>query len=91
MKNIRKVLALVLVVASLMGVAVVANADFTDAAKVSASNKQAVDVLSALDIIGGYTDGSYQPGKVVTRAEMAKMIATILNSGKDINTLYKAS
>jgi len=91
MKNLRKVLALVLVVASLMSMAIVANADFTDVDKISQSNKEAVDVLSALDIIGGYTDGSYQPKKVVTRAEMAKMIATILNSGKDINDLYKAS
>ena len=40
-------------------------------------------MLSALGVINGYTDGSFKPNDTVTRAEMAKMIFTIMNGGKD--------
>ena len=38
----------------------------------------AVNVLSALEVVSGYEDGSYKPEQVVTRAEMAKLIVTAL-------------
>lgn len=85
MKNLRKVLALVLVVATLMGFAAVASAKFEDAAKVK--NEEAVELLAALNIINGYevAEGKfeYRPEALVTRAEMAKMIYVILNGGTD--------
>ena len=54
--------------------------DFTDAADIQ--HDVAVDTLAALAILEGYPDGSFQPAKVVTRAEMAKIIATLLNGGE---------
>ena len=38
----------------------------------------AVNVLDALGVIDGYENGTYKPEKVVTRAEMAKLIITAL-------------
>ena len=38
----------------------------------------AVNVLDALGVIDGYEEGTYKPEKVVTRAEMAKLIITAL-------------
>ena len=38
----------------------------------------AVNVLSALGVVDGFTDGTYKPEQVVTRAQMAKLIITAL-------------
>jgi hypothetical protein len=38
----------------------------------------AVNVLTALGVVDGYTDGTYRPEQVVTRAEMAKLVVTAL-------------
>ena len=38
----------------------------------------AITFLSGLGIVNGYDDGSYQPEKVVTRAEMAKLLVVAL-------------
>ena len=38
----------------------------------------AVNVLDALGVVDGYENGTYKPEKVVTRAEMAKLIITAL-------------
>ena len=64
-----------------------AGAAFTDAADISQT--EAVDMLTALGVIDGYEDGSFQPDKTVTRAEMAKMIYTIRNGGSDVVTQYE--
>ena len=58
-----------------------AGAAFTDQADIKATD--AVNMLSSLGVITGYTDGSYQPNKVVTRAEMAKMIFVVRNNKID--------
>ena len=58
-----------------------AGAAFTDSADIKATD--AVNMLSSLGVITGYTDGSYQPNKVVTRAEMAKMIFVVRNNKID--------
>ena len=56
-----------------------AGAAFTDQADISQT--EAVDMLTALGVIDGYEDGSFQPDATVTRAEAAKMIYTIRNGG----------
>lgn len=92
MKNFRKVLALVLVVATLFSfVAMTASAkEYTDTDKVSYT--EAVDVLTAIGILNGYTDGTYRPTNTIARAEMAKMIAVLANAGKDnIGDLYASA
>jgi len=85
MKNLRKVLALVLVVAMMASLVISASAlsakDYTDYSEVV--NKDAVAMLTELGIINGYPAGDFQPAGVVTRAEMAKMIYVVLNSGND--------
>ena len=88
MKNFRKVLALVLVVATLFSfVAMTASAkEYTDADKVSYT--EAVDVLSAIGILNGYPDGTFRPTNTIARHEMAKMVAVLANAGDDIADLY---
>ena len=66
-----------------------AGAAFTDAADISDVNADAVELLSALNIIQGDPDGSFAPEREVTRAEMAKMIYTIRNGGNDDASAYE--
>ena len=88
MKNFRKVLALVLVVATLFSfVAMTASAkEYTDTDKVSYT--EAVDVLTAIGILNGYPDGTFRPTNTIARHEMAKMVAVLANAGDDIADLY---
>jgi hypothetical protein len=91
MKNLKKVLALVLVIAMVMGFAVSASAtEFSDADTVAEQNATAVEVLNALNIINGFPDGTYRPTENVTRAQVAKMIAVAFNGGDEsLNELYQ--
>ena len=86
MKNLKKVLALVLVVATLMGFATVSSAKFSDDSSIQ--YKEAVEVMSMINVINGYTDGTFRPTANVTRAQMAKMIAYIVAGGEDVGNLY---
>ena len=90
MKNLKRILALVLCLSMLMGLSVSASAtSFTDDESISEDNATAVEVLSALGIINGYEDGSFRPSDTVTRAEVCKMIAVAFNGGDEsINDLY---
>ena len=94
MKNFRKVLALVLVVAMMFSFAAMASAkelkDYTDAESVSYDT--AVEVLSALEILNGYEDDTFRPTNSISREEMAKMIAVMANAGDtDVDSLYAAA
>ena len=71
----KKLLALVLALVMSMSLAVTSNAAFKDADKVD--HKEAVDMMTALGVINGMPDGSFNPDGNVTRAEMAKMISII--------------
>ena len=64
-----------------------AGAAFSDQADIQST--EAVDALTGLGVIEGYTDGSFRPDVTVTRAEMAKMIFTILNGGNDDASAYE--
>ena len=89
MKNFKKVLALVLAVATLLSFATIASAktaDFKDAKDVK--NTEAVDILSAIGVLNGYKDGEYKPNRVITRAEAAKIIAMFDNGDTNIKELY---
>ncbi len=90
MKNFQKLLALVLVVAMLASFALTASAtDFTDDKEIT--HAEAVEVMVLLGIINGLPDGSFNPEGTVTRAEMAKMITTLMNKGKDVATTYESA
>ena len=84
MKNLKKILALVLAFACAF--TMFAGAAFTDSADIKST--EAVNMLSALGVINGYTDGSFKPNDTVTRAEMAKMIY-VLRTGSDKATAYE--
>ena len=86
MKNLKKVLALVLAFACAF--TMFASAAFTDQADISQT--EAVDMLTALGVIQGYTDGSFRPDDTVTRAEAAKMIFTIRNGGNDNASAFES-
>ena len=79
MKNLKKVLALVLAFACAF--TMFAGAAFTDSADIKTT--EAVDMLVALGVIDGYADGSFKPEGTVTRAEMAKMIYVIRTGRSD--------
>ena len=80
----KKVLSLVLCVAVMLSVMVMgAGAAFSDQDKIE--NTEAVDACSALNIIGGYEDGSYHPERNIKRSEITKMICVALNGGKEPN------
>ena len=61
-------------------------ASYSDKADIKATT--AVDMLSSLGVIQGYEDGSFKPNTTVTRAQMAKMIFTIMNGGNDNASAY---
>ncbi|WP_417084263.1 S-layer homology domain-containing protein [Evtepia gabavorous] len=80
----KKVLSLVLCVAVMLSVMVMgAGAAFSDQDKIE--NTEAVDACVALNIIGGYPDGSYKPEGNIKRSEITKMICVALNGGKEPN------
>ncbi len=90
MRNLKKVLSLVLCVAMMLSVMVVgAGAAFSDQSKIK--NTEAVDACTALNIIGGYPDGSFKPEGNITRAEVTKMICVALNGGKEPNLATNAT
>ena len=77
MRNLKKVLAMALALVMSLSLVTIANAaDFSDDADIS--YKEAVDVMSAIGVINGYEDGSFQPEGVLTREEAAKLICTML-------------
>ena len=80
MKNLKKVLALVLAFACAF--TMFAGAAFTDQADVKVDS-DVVDTLVSLGVINGYTDGSFKPNDTVTRAEMAKMIYVLRTGNSD--------
>jgi hypothetical protein len=75
----RKVLSFVLILALVLGSFSMAFASYSDMAGEDSS--EAVDVLSALGVVSGYPDGTFGPDKIVTRAEMAKLIISALGLG----------
>ena len=99
MKNLKKVLALVLAVVMIMGTVAVASAkDYADI-KADSDYAEAIDVLSNLNILDGFKTGetyNFQPDGYFTRAQAAKIVAIVHNAatngkikGQDaISSLY---
>ncbi|WP_297716850.1 S-layer homology domain-containing protein [Intestinimonas sp.] len=86
MRNLKRALSLALASVMVMSMMVIgagaANLDdFSD--KEEIVNKEAVTVLTTLNVINGKDNGSYDPTGIVTRAEMAKIICVTLNGGSD--------
>ena len=79
MRNLKKILAMVLaLVMSLSLMATAGAADFPDV-KDDTSYKTAIDVLSGLGVFNGYKeDGTFRPDGEITRAETAAIIYRIV-------------
>ena len=74
----KKFLALVLALVMTMSLVTISAGaeDFTDADKVTYSD--AVDVMTAIGVVGGYADGSFNPTAGLTRGAAAKIICNML-------------
>ena len=71
----KKILSLVLVIALVLGSFSFAFATVsTPTDVVDTDYETEVETLMALGVVDGYEDGTYKPAKVVTRAELAKLI-----------------
>ena len=76
MKNLTRVLALVLVFSMILGT--VAFAAFTDV-KSNDDYAEAIETLAGLGIIKGYEDGTFGADKAITRAEAVAIVNRIQN------------
>ncbi len=73
----RKVLSFVLVLSLVLGSFGMAfAAPLSDMA--GQKSEEAVSVLTELGVVSGYPDGTYKPGNIVTRAEMAVIVVSAL-------------
>lgn len=96
MKNLKKVLALVLAVVMIMGVVSVASAKtYKDAdAEAFKNYADAIDALSSLKILDGFEDETFKADGTLTRAQAAKIVAIVHNAAtngriqSDIADLY---
>ncbi len=76
MKNLNKVLAMVLVV--VMAMSSVVFADFSDVTD-ETTYAEAINVGAALGLFTGYPDGTFMPEGNITRAEYAAIVVRALN------------
>ena len=89
MKNFKRVLALVLVLATLLGLATMASAtEYKDADQIAADYDEAVKVLDLIETMQGYPNGEFRPTATITREEAAKLIAIFDNKDAKISTYY---
>ena len=74
----KKFLSLVLALVMTMSLVTVSAGakDFTDSTKIQYT--EAVDVMSAVKVIDGYTDGSFNPSATLTRGAAAKIICNLI-------------
>ena len=74
----KKFLSLVLALVMTMSLVTVSAGakDFTDGSEIT--YKEAVDVISALGVVDGYSDGDFRPDDVLTRGAAAKIICNLI-------------
>jgi len=97
MRNLKKFLALVLAMMMTLSLMVTVNASsFEDYDSIGDTYKEAVNVLSALDIIKGYgeddpNEGKFLPKNPITRAEVAAMIYRVAHNdaSESYASIYK--
>ena len=94
MRNLKKVLSLVLCVAMMLSVMVMSTGatSFSDEDEFSPQYKEAAEVLTGMGVMQGYEDGSYfLPQRNITRAQVATLIyRAVTGDVKDTQTdLYK--
>ena len=95
MRNLKRALSVALASAMLLGMMMVGTSakgidDFTDKDKIV--NQDAGAVTAEIGVFDGYENGSFGPENVVTRAEMAVIICTMLyGAGVNVNQFAETS
>ena len=72
MRTLKKLLATTVALATMFSLT--ATAAFNDEAGINSDLVADVELLTALNIIKGDTQGNFNPEKTITRAEAAKMV-----------------
>ena len=82
MRNLKRALSLALAAAMLISMMVIgaSAAEYGDEASVTKT--EAVDVLTAIGVVGGDQNGNYNPTATLTRAEFCVMVANALTGGE---------
>ena len=83
----KKLIALLLVLVTLLGVA---SAAFTDEKEINSTYTQAVTTMVEAGIISGFPDGTFRPNGTLTRAQAAKII-TVMLEGEKAETVTAAA
>jgi hypothetical protein len=89
--NMKKVLLMIIIFILLASFANIYAADFTDI-KRDYYLEEALGVLAGYEVIQGYPDKTFRPDRIVTRAEMAKIItvaAGFNEFSKNMTTVYE--
>ena len=91
MRNLKRALSLLLSSAMVLGMLVMGSsaASYTDVT--STHNEEAIEVMKAVSVMVGDENGNFNPDKTVTRAEMAAIMANLLNLDYDYYTGAKTS
>lgn len=77
MTNLKKTLAVVLAFAMILSMGAISTFAYSDV-EAGTKTDEAVTILSNLNILKGYEDGTFKPDETVTRAEMAAIICRTL-------------
>jgi len=89
MIRLRKLTALLLAVALLLGLSGVAGATAPDV--IGTRFEESVGYLTNLGVIAGYPDGTYRPAATITRAETTKIIIAMTHGGTTTADLLRGS
>lgn len=81
MRTLKKLLATTVVLATMFSLT--ATAAFKDEADINSDLIADVELLTALNVIKGDTQGNFNPEKTITRAEAAKMVYVLKMKGND--------
>jgi hypothetical protein len=90
MRNLRKTLALVLVLVLALGTVVTAGAAFADVPS-DYEYADEIDVLAALGVLTGDVTGNYRPEDSITRAEAAAVIYRTFTGSNDGAASFKGA
>ncbi len=85
----KKVLSLILAVIMLVScTAMVSAVEFPDVDSNYSWAEEAIDALSESGIITGYDDGTFKPGKDITRQEAITLFSKALGASEDVNSKF---